>query len=826
MFRRNIKLAWHFYRQQRQQPRQLLQGWLQGILLVFMLSLSQTSANIQAYLIDNLTNLLGADLVLSQQQALNNSQLAQLNAMSQQVVLTHSLDTTLTHNGQWQSAYVKAVAADYPLQGQLRSSATLHDSETLSSRGPAPGEIWLDSRLFTSLALQMGDPLSIGNSSLIVARILQHEPDRLMQGHSVQMRALVNRQDLPLFNATADMIQHRYLVAANSQQISQILGWQQQQLPAATLYHKLGAHPLALFWQRTENLLGLTSIILFFMAAVAMQQLSRWHMQHEQFFTAVCLSLGASKQSSLQISVYKWLFGLLCMLPLLLVIAALCHALVVYWLSGTFAELKWQLDPALALKTLAATSAMFLLFNLPLWRSLQHASVRQLMHAGSHRLSTSLVFGCALLVLAAVAAYYSDNVRLSAMVLMAMLSSISLLLLLSWLLLSFGEKLSQPFSGLLPFTLYMMKQRLLSKSTQIVGVGLAAFLLLFTLMLLKDLGGSMMAYQRQHDGNLLVSQASAAQMADITSWASRHDIAIRQHKPFIYAKLLTINGIALTETSRNPSDSLATLRQPVRMHWSETVPANNRIVAGQWWHGEDKNWQQVSLEQEVMTDLGLNPGDSLGFFIAGQQVNFRISASHVYKNGAGAITFWLQVPPLALQHIQAPRYSMASLELAPAQFALLTELWQQHPALRMVSLQELTARFDRILAMVTKVISGFALLICLLAAIVIVVSVQAASAEERKKNSIILSFGLNRRTCLQLNILEWLVTGTIAACGAIAGTWVAGELIYQSQFSLPYQPNVSWLLTTLAIILALVTLLGTVVSKHSLSGSVRQLLAE
>lgn len=823
MFKQRWQLAWHFYRQA--SPQQRLLSWVQGILLVFILMLSQTSASIQAYLENDLDQLLGADLVLSQPLPLSDSQLASLEIMSSQIVLTQSLELTLTHQQQWQTALLKAVDVDYPLQGELRSSLDPAGSDTSSSRGPAPGEIWVDGRLFSSLGLQIGDTLALGTLQLRVSRILQHEPDRLMQGHSVQMRALVHRQHLTQLQRPGDRIQHRYLVAASKAQIADILTWQQHTLPAAELYHKQGAHPLALFWLRTENVLGLASIVLFFMAAIALQQLSRLHLQQAQFFTAVCLSVGASRQTALQIAIGTWLFGVLGMLPWALLMAMACHWLIVDWLGQTFADLHWQFDLAFAGSTVAATLLIFILFQLPLWFGLQQASIRQLIQSSPQRLSQGLFLLSALAVLSAIAAYYSDNGLLTAMVVLALLCCIGLLLL-SWLLLTTGEKLSQSFSGLLPFVLYMMKQRLISKSTQILGTGLAAFLLLFTLMLLKDLGNSMAQYQRQHDGNLVVSQATAAQMADIEVWAAAQNIAIRQQKPFLYAKLTQINGVALAQSQQKPSDSLASFNQPIRMHWTAQVPANNRQVAGKWWAADTADWQQVSLEQEVMTDLGLKLGDRLSFVIEQQQLDFILTASHVYQPGAGSITFWVQVPPAVLQHVQAPRYSMASLELAPTQFQQLSTLWQQHPSLRMISLQELTARFDRILAMVTTVISGFVLFISVLAALVIIISVHAVEAQERKKNSIILSFGLSKRTCLHLNLLEWLITGAIAGCGAIVGTWLAGSLIYQSQFSLAYQPDAVWLATTLAILLSLVTALGFGVSHRSLKASIRQLMVE
>jgi predicted lysophospholipase L1 biosynthesis ABC-type transport system permease subunit len=227
-----------------------------------------------------------------------------------------------------------------------------------------------------------------------------------------------------------------------------------------------------------------------------------------------------------------------------------------------------------------------------------------------------------------------------------------------------------------------------------------------------------------------------------------------------------------------------------------------------------------------MTDLGLTLGDKLTFIIHQQSFTFTINASHAYKSGAGSIIFWVLMPETAIEHINAPHYNMASLELKDDQWPLLGQLWEKHPTIRMVSLQELTKQFDAILAMITKVISGFAMMIILLAIIVILSSINALEGKEKKKNSVIMSFGFLKSTCLKLNIIEWLITALIIATGAIAGTYITGMLIYQSQFSLSYQPDFLILFITLAIILSTVTLLGIYASRHSLKSSVKQLMAD
>lgn len=822
----NLKLAWQFYQEEKHYSHQSFSRWTQAILMVFIVTLSQTSDSVQSYLSQNLDNLLGADLVISQKSALNNSQQTWLQNHSQEIVATQDVSTTLTYQGKWQTAKLKAVGDNYPLQGELRVASSLNGSEVAVSEGPELGEIWLDSRLIASLGINVGDSLILSQQPLLVSHIIKHEPDRLMEGHTVAMRAMVNMQVMEKLDFPDDIVRHRLLFAVDAEQTSNIIDWQKENLPAAQIHHKQGAHPLALFWQRTENFIGLASIILFFMAAIAIEQLTHVQMRKEQYFAAVCMSLGASKMTGFQISVLKWLMRIGFMLPLVLLLSAGFHWLLVHWLGNTFPDLHWSWDMLSAVKSVLSISALFLIFQLPVWIGLKNSSVARLVNNTQGKSSYWLSLGCALAVLVAIAVIYSDNALLTAMVLISMVITIVLILGISWLALTLGEKVTQNFSGLMPFTLYMMKQRLMSKSTQVLGVGLCAFLLLFTLMLMKDLNHTMSAYQRQHDGNLFVSQASNTQMKDVHVWAQANDIEVRQSKPYMYAKLTKINGLFLDDYTDQPSDSMATMKNSIRLHWTDVVPANNRVDEGQWWQPGDSNWQQVSIEQEVMTDLGLDIGDTLTFFIGNESIDFNVAASHVYKSGGGSITFWVQMPSTGLAFIDASHYHMASLELDAQQFPLLSEMWQKHPSLRMVSLKELTERFDKTLAMVTQVISGFSVLIIGLAGIVILSSVNSLEAREKKKNSIIMSFGFSKETCLRLNVIEWSVTGSIAAIGAIAGTYIAGLLIYQSQFSLTYKPDFLWLGGTLTIILALVTVFGVYASKNSLSSSIRDLLAE
>ncbi|GBL05425.1 ABC transporter permease [Glaciecola sp. KUL10] len=826
MNKHSFQLAWRLFIEDCHNTNQRILQATQVILMMFIVTLSLTSESVQSHLKHNLSNLLGADLVLSNKGALSAADLQQLTENSDDIIFTQSLKTTLTHQEQWQRATIKAVSQDYPLQGELLLSDSIGGEIYVATTSPETGSLWIDTRLAAGLNVKIGDTLTIASSQLTITHILQHEPDRLMEGHNVDMRALIHRDDFNQMGLADDTVTYRYLVNASQEQVNNIINWQESQLPSAQVRHKKGAHPLALFWQRTENLIGLASVILLFMAAIAIYQISNIQIRKEQHFTAVCMSVGATRSEVLFVSVIKWLIHLLFLFPVVMILSNILHFIIVHWLSSALPDLAWALDTQTALFAFAGCSLILAVFQVPVWLALKHATVKQLVLNLPQAPRTIVSLLSALSVLFMVTAVYSDNGLLTTMVLGSMFACVTLIAVISWVSLTVGETLTQKHSGLVPFALFMMKQRLVSKSTQIMGVGLCTFLLLFTLMLMHDLGATMHQYQRQFDGNLLVSQADSQQMDALEEWSASHRGEIRQQKPFVYANVVKVNGQAINDFSSRPSASLATLQQSIRLHWTDKVPANNKLTAGKWWKGKEDNWQQISIEEEVMTDIGLSIGDRLTIVVAQKPIEFTIVASHVYKPGAGSITFWVQMPASAVNFIDAPHYYMASIEINDDSVKHLGKLWQQYPTLRMVSMQEMIARFDATLKLVTQVISGFSILIISLSVIVMIASVLAYEPQERKKNSVIMSFGLPKRTCLSINMIEWAMTGGIASIGAMLGTWLAGVLIYQSQFSLPYEPDFVWLLSTLLLITSAVMVIGVFVSRQTLNSSIRDLLAE
>jgi putative ABC transport system permease protein len=797
----------------------------QTALLFFLMTLSLTSASIQSYLADNLDQMLGSDLVVESHSALTRDDERALGRLAPRLSVTKISDITLTHQDRWARVQLKRVDDAYPLQGKLQIGDTPVARQRAVSRGPGVGEIWLESRLATKLGMQPGDTLVIGGTRLRLGAILFHEPDRIMEGHGTTQRAMVHSQSLDAASLASSKGRTRYLVTADEEQQRAIEEWVRTALPGATVIRKIGGqHPLAGFWQRTENFLGLSAVILVFMGAVALDMTTRRWLASMRYRLALYASFGVTTRTGIAMALGQWLAGFILAVLLGTILATLAYVLIVGQLQEQFPGLDaaWHWLPAL--KTIGLVFVLLLALQVPSFLQLRRASLLSLIRNPAensfvwHRLFWSIA---SVTLLAAV---YSDNWLLTGMTLAAIAAALVLMVALTWTVIRLGDLWGRRRAGLLPFAFFIMRQRLFAKSAQVLGLGLSGLLLLFTLMLMRDLGTTMEQYGRSHDGNLMISEAGADQIAGIRQWATQTGSSVRALRPFVSAQLVAVNGTSLAELGDKPSDTLATLKDPIRLSWAGAMPQNNRLAGGRWWSADTSNWRQISAEPEVMTDMGLGYGDTLTYQISGKLYAFTLVASHAYQPGHGSITFWFQVPLAARAQIEAPTLYMGSMELPEPAWDALAGLWQQYPSLALVPLRELTERFDRTLGIVTRLTSGYTAMVLLLALFVLAASVSGFSADDRQKNGLLMSMGVSKADCLKLSFYDWSVTALIAAMGAIAGTWSAGLLIYRSQFNLTYSPDLVWVAGMVVAMVASVCLVGFIACRQSLNVSVRGLM--
>ena len=313
-----------------------------------------------------------------------------------------------------------------------------------------------------------------------------------MEGHSTALRAMVHTQSLQGASMQSSQVRTRYLVTADESQQQAIEDWARGALPGARLIKKVGGqHPLASFWQRTENFLGLASVILFFMGAVALDMTNRRWLAKMRYRLAIYASFGTRKRTGMLMALGEWLLGFILSLLTASLLATLAYGLIVAQLQDHFPGLSATSHWVPALKTVGLAFLLLYALQVPSFIQLSRASLLSLIRnptEGSyiwHRLFWSITSATKLTTA------YSDNWMLTAMTLSAIAVALTLMVALTWAVIRLGDTWGRRRTGLLPFAFFMMRRRLFAKSAQVLGLGLCGLLLLFTLMLMRDLGATM-----------------------------------------------------------------------------------------------------------------------------------------------------------------------------------------------------------------------------------------------------------------------------------------------------------------------------------------------
>lgn len=797
----------------------------QGLLALLLLTLTMASASIQNHLSNNLETLLGADVVLETERPLDADDLQRLSASSAEFSQTFIVPITLTNGENWQRVELKVVDRQYPIQGRVSLSQSAGEEIYTAERPPAPGEIWVDTRVASHLGLAVGSTAWIGEESYRVAAILRHEPDRILEGHSIKMRAIIAADANEQALLSSGLAKFRYLVAADAAQRSDLTRWSENlDQPINFIDRHAGGHPFAASWGRIENFLGLTFVLLFFMASIAISLASRPKLAAAKNRLSLLLSMGLSHRQGLLVSFAEWIIEFTLSLVPALILAYLAQLLIQQELAQTLVGIEPTIDAWAVLKSVTLLFFLFLGIQVPMFLELRRVSILSLVRGQTMPRDgwlRAIWIGFSLAVLALA---YTDNWLLTGMVIASMMAALALLVSLSILVLKAGAKWGESRSGLLAFVLFVMHNRVMAKSTQIIGLGLSLSLLMSALGLMQDLNATMSSQMRSNNGNLYVSDVATSAVPDLRAWAQETNSTVLELDPFVHATLVRINEMPVETFAIQPSEARTRLERPIRISWSETVPDNNRILRGAFWDRGDPDQGQVSVEDEVMTDLGLEFGDRLTFQVGEEEHTFRAVSSHVFKAGGSSTTFWFRVPTAARQDIAAQTHFMGGVEASTAGWDTLSTLLRRSPELHIVPLREIMERLDATFALVSKATVGFSGIILLLSVLVIIGSVSGFQAEDKKRNALFLSLGLSTRDCMRLTLIEWMITALIASVGSIAGTWLMGWLVYSEQLSLTYEPDIALYLTLTFATIAVVVALGVILARSSMLVSIRQQL--
>ena len=691
---------------------------------------------------------------------------------------------------------LKAVEPGYPLRGSLRTAESPEAPDAPTREVPARGTAWVDASLLSQLGLRMGQTVLLGDAQFTLARVLTAEPDRGAGFLSFAPRVLIHAGDLPATGLVqpASRLTWRLAVAGEDRQVAAFTRWaaqaiESQHVRGTRLESLEGGQPqMEQTLARAEKFLNLVAMLAALLCAVAVAIAARGFAQRHLDDCAMLRVLGLPQATMARAYTVEFALTGLFASALGVLLGWVVHHGFVLLLAGLVESNLPAPTPAPVLLGLGMGLTLMLAFGLP--PVLQLARVPPLRvirrDVGQLKPASLAVLGLGVAGFAALLLAASRDLVLGGIAVGGFAAAVAVFALISYgavrlLRISVNEATA-------PRALVMATRQVCARPVFAVvqisalAVGLLALVLL--VLLRTDLIQSWREASPPDAPDRFVINVQPEQAGAFQQALRQAGVTGYDWFPMIRGRLVSINGEEVLADRFATDRGQRLAEREFNLSHSAALPAHNQLSAGRWVSEEADG---LSVEQGLAEELGLKLGDTLGFDIAGQTVQRRITSLREVDWASMRVNFFVlfpvsQMPEVPLTYISAYR--------APAQPGFDNALVREFPNITNVDMTQTIAQVQRVLGQVIAAVE-FLFAFTLAAGLVVLLAAVTATRSEREREFAILrAVGAGSSLLRQVQRVELIGVGTLAGFLASVVAIVVGWALarFAFDFSWSAQP--------------------------------------
>lgn len=744
--------------------------------------------------------MLGADFAVSGSVPIAKEWLDAAGVQELRASTSIDFASVIVRGDRLQLAGIRAVDGNYPVRGEVRTAPALYQPDAPSGT-PALGTIWVESRLLHALGVAIGDRVDVGSAKFIVARVLTYEPGRAGNFFAFAPRAMIHVNDIERTGVIQPGSRITYTAgfAGAAAAVTAYRNWIGPQLTAnqRLLEPREGNTAIGRAMERVERYIGLTSLLAVLLAGVAIAMAARRYSVRHYDMSALLRCLGIT-QSQI-VALY---------LPQFLVLGVVASAIgcvvgfaaqaAIYWCvrdlfpiqlpAPGFAPVLYGLGTGLATLAGFAIVPVLRLKRVPPLRVLR----RDLTPLPP---SAWLVYGIAGATVLALAKSYTGSWTLTLGVLAGGIAAAAALAAIAWGLLRMSQRWRRRRGLVWRFGLSHLSRRTPTSIGQMLAFGLTLMAMSLIALVRTDLLATWQAQLPPDTPNHFAFNVLPVDVPALERFFEKNAISAQALYPMVRGRLVTINGVAVTEAVTKEQSNNEALQRELNLTWSATVPPDNRIVHGTWWTVAEAN-KRVSVEQKLAERLGIKLGDKLGFVVGGAEVGATVASIRSVQWDSFHPNFYMIFEPGALDEF--PATYITSFRLADEQKKLLAMLVKKFPTVTVLELDQFLQQARTIVRQAALAVE-LVLLFVLAAGFVVLYAALAASLDERlHEGALLRSLGASRRQLRVGHLAEFVALGAFAGVLAAIGTEISAYLLYARAFGLEYSPKWQvWLLAPL-----------------------------
>jgi putative ABC transport system permease protein len=683
-------------------------------------------------------------------------------------------------------AEIRALQKGFPLYGAIELQGRQPYSHALLE---GHGAI-VRPELLTSLGIQNGDAIVIGETTFTIRGILSNEPGRGIGGFSLGPRILVDFDDVPSTGLLdyGSRAQRQILAKVPEERLDALVRALRRDLRDEFINprsYRSTEDQVGADFDRAENYLSLVGLIIVILGGIAVSSVTRVFILQKIRSIAVLKCLGARSRQIIAVYVIQVMTLGLAGSLLGVGIASVAIAAIPLALgssSSILAEANYHITAGIAAQGIGIGVLVSLLFSIvPLLQVrfikpsllLRDENVRRRRDALSIVALIGVTAG-----LVALTAWQAASIKIGVVVCVGFAGLAFVLLVAGRGLVALVAPLANSKSFPLRHAVLHLSRPGNQTRVILLAVGLGAFFIVGVRSLQSTLLDEFSVQFSADSPDMFLLDVQRAQTDGVREFLSdsRNGAGAFRLIPVLRGRVIGVEGRETNIENLQDVRRRGSLAREYTITYRDHLDQNERVTEGAFWSTPSTE-PEVSIEQSIHERFTINVGDTVRFDILGRTIEARVTSVRNVewresRNGGFMFVFRPGVLDDAPQTFVAPLKGPSGPD-ARARFQ--HDLVDRFPNVSVIDVHDILETVRDVMSKVTLAITVVGGLVLFSGGLILVGAVAMTKFQRVYEAAVYKTLGANTRTIARMLLFEYGVLGSLAgvigSVGAIALTW-------------------------------------------------------
>lgn len=806
--------------------RELLQNKQQPLLFILCLILSVSSFIALEGFNENVTNfvnqdskaLVGGDLIVESRRKYSEPLQNKINNLSNNYTTINSYEfTTIVYSNKSELSLLsqmRVIDSAYPLYGEVVLKSRDKFNETFDE-----GKIFVEENLLDRLEVEVGESIQIGNTSLIIADVIEKEPDRPLTFFAIGPRIIANSKDLEKMNLVGDrsrVTYNTFFKVDNENEIGDV----KEQLKIVK-----GERERVESFDETEssikrftdNFLFFLKMVVFFtivLSSIGMTSTLGAYLSQKKDTIAIMKTLGNTNRQIL----IHYISSILVLTLVALIFGIIFGILLQLYIPSLFSgilpkEIVISISVLSIVKGFLLAFFISVLFSLLPLRSLGKIKPIAILRKddnSNEKKSKEYYFITSLIIVLFTIFIFQEfnNIFVSLSFISGFLVIFAILYILTSLVLKSLKKIN--FKNKFIILKYAIKglYRPGANTILIIAAIATSLTVIFTISLVElNLQEQFVDSFPQDSPNVFLIDIKKDQVENISKLLDQ-DL---NFYPIIRGGVINARGKTINQIESEVGEGEPVTRDfsltysNTKLDTEEVTESINEeeIFSNNWNKGP--SIVQVSAMDIIADRMKLEIGDPITFSVQGVEIDAEVVSLRKRKEESIQPYFYFVFEPKVLE--DAPQTILTATNLEPEKISeFQNSLAKNYPNITTFNLSEIAKAINDIIKRLSSIIQFFTIFSMIAGTLILISSIFATSIQRTKEAVFYKLVGTNSKFILKIFAVEYLLIGILSSFLAIFFSTLATFLIskYFLEINFSFLVIESILLSIANIILILI----------------------